>query len=65
MATPPAIRQLDPAIAVEAIRDRYRPRMDIGSAAFCCVDSIDARAAIWRSAAHAAASGVMVGCSVR
>ena len=35
---------------VEAVEDRYRPRMEIGQAVFCCVDSIDARAAIWRSA---------------
>jgi sulfur carrier protein ThiS adenylyltransferase len=30
---------------------RYRPRMEIGDAVFCCVDSITARTAIWRSAA--------------
>jgi sulfur carrier protein ThiS adenylyltransferase len=45
-----AIHQLDPAIAVESIQDRYRPRMEIGQAVLCCVDSIEARAAIWRSA---------------
>ena len=45
-----AIRQVDPAIAVESIQDRYRPRMEIGQAVLCCVDSIEARAAIWRSA---------------
>jgi molybdopterin-synthase adenylyltransferase len=45
-----AIKQLDPAIAVETICDRYRPRLPIGQAVFCCVDSIDARSAIWRSA---------------
>jgi sulfur carrier protein ThiS adenylyltransferase len=50
LATMAAIRQLDPAIQVEVIEDRYRPRMEIGQAAFCCVDSIEARAAIWRSA---------------
>ena len=49
-ATAAAIRQLDPAIAVECIQDRYRPRLEIGPAVFCCVDSIDARTAIWRSA---------------
>jgi molybdopterin-synthase adenylyltransferase len=49
-ATAAAIRQLDPAIAVETIHDRYRPRMEIGRAVFCAVDSIDARAAVWRSA---------------
>ena len=48
-ATAAVIRQLDPSIAVETILDRYRPRMEIGSVIFCCVDNIDARSAIWRS----------------
>jgi len=48
-ATAAAIGRIDPAIAVEAVLDRYRPRTEIGQAVFCCVDSIDARAAIWRS----------------
>jgi molybdopterin/thiamine biosynthesis adenylyltransferase len=51
MATAAAIRRLDPAITVETVEDRYRPRLGIGEAVFCCVDSIAARAAIWRSAA--------------
>jgi sulfur carrier protein ThiS adenylyltransferase len=50
MATLTAIRQLDPAIQVTTIEDRYRPRLEIGQAVFCCVDKIDARSAIWRSA---------------
>jgi len=45
-----AIGQLDPAIAVECVQDRYRPKLQIGDAVFCAVDSIDARSAIWRSA---------------
>jgi molybdopterin-synthase adenylyltransferase len=45
-----AIRQIDAAIVVETVQDRYRPRMAMGQAVFCCVDSIDARSAIWRSA---------------
>jgi sulfur carrier protein ThiS adenylyltransferase len=49
-ATAAAVARLDPTIAVEAIQDRYRARMGIGAAAFCTVDSITARAAIWRSA---------------
>jgi sulfur carrier protein ThiS adenylyltransferase len=49
-ATATAIRQLDPAIAIECVQDRYRPRMEIGDVIFCAVDSIDARSAIWRSA---------------
>jgi len=49
LATQTAIRRIDPTIQVETMEDRYRPRLDIGSAVFCCVDSIEARAAIWRS----------------
>lgn len=50
LATLTAIRQLDPAIQVTTVEDRYRPRLEIGQGVFCCVDSIDARSAIWRSA---------------
>ena len=49
-ATAAAIAKIDPDISVEAICDRYRPRVRLGEAVFCCVDSIDTRAAIWRSA---------------
>ena len=48
-ATADAIREIDEAIAVELVRDRWRPPLAIGEAVFCCVDSISARAAIWRS----------------
>jgi sulfur carrier protein ThiS adenylyltransferase len=44
-----AIRAIDPAIHVDAIADRYRSRFGAGDAMFCCVDSIGARAAIWRA----------------
>ena len=44
-----AILQLDPEIEVLLVQDRFRPRLDVGSAVFCCVDSISARTAIWRS----------------
>ncbi len=47
-----AIHRLDPSIHVEAIQDRYRSRQSIGQATFCCVDSIFARSAIWRSASN-------------
>ena len=50
LATLTAIRQIDPTIQVETVEDRYRPRVEAGEAVFCCVDSIEARAAIWRSA---------------
>jgi sulfur carrier protein ThiS adenylyltransferase len=49
LATLTAIHQIDPTIRVEAVEDRYRPHLEIGSAVFCCVDYIEARAAIWRS----------------
>ncbi|MEI8373294.1 MAG: ThiF family adenylyltransferase [Planctomycetota bacterium] len=49
-ATKFAIGLLDPAIQVECVQDRYRSRVAIGEAVICAVDSIDARAAIWRSA---------------
>ncbi|REJ64996.1 MAG: ThiF family adenylyltransferase [Planctomycetota bacterium] len=50
LATACAIGRLDSDIQVRAVEDRYRARLDIGEAVFCCVDSISARAAIWRSA---------------
>ena len=50
LATAAAIAQLDPTIQVETIQDRYRARIEIGEALFCCVDNITARTAIWRSA---------------
>jgi molybdopterin/thiamine biosynthesis adenylyltransferase len=44
------IMGLDDAIRVDTIQDRYRSKIEIGQAVFCCVDSISAREAIWRSA---------------
>jgi hypothetical protein len=43
------IMRLDDAIRVSTIQDRYRPKHEIHEAVFCCVDSISAREAIWRS----------------
>ncbi len=51
-ATADAIRGIDPLINVEAVPDRYRSRIEIGDAVFCCVDTISAREAIWRSASR-------------
>jgi sulfur carrier protein ThiS adenylyltransferase len=48
-ATARAIRVIDPAIRVTCVADRFRPSQPIGNAVFCAVDSISARAAIWRS----------------
>ena len=49
LACAEAIREVDPAIEVTLVEDRFRPRQKIGNAVFCCVDSIAARAAIWRT----------------
>ena len=51
-ATAGAVQRIDPLIDVDAIPDRYRSRIEIGEAVFCCVDTISARAAIWRSASR-------------
>jgi hypothetical protein len=48
-ATSATIQQIDPDVNVETIHDRFRPRHVPGDAIFCCVDSISARTAIWRS----------------
>ncbi len=40
---------IDPDIHVQLIQDRFRPKYAPGDAAFCCVDSISARTAIWRA----------------
>jgi sulfur carrier protein ThiS adenylyltransferase len=49
-ATAEAVHRIDPTIQTELVQDRYRPRVELGEAVFCCVDSIAARRAIWRSA---------------
>ena len=49
-ATGKAILQIDSTIELDLIEDRFRPQQSIGDAVFCCVDSITARSAIWRSA---------------
>lgn len=54
-ATASAVKSLDGEIEVEPIADRYRPRLRTGAAVFCCVDSIAARAAIWKGAGRDAA----------
>jgi hypothetical protein len=45
-----AVGELDDLVRVEQVADRFRPRLPVGEAVFCCVDSISARDAIWRSA---------------
>ena len=68
LATAAAIRRLDASIHVATIQDRYRAKQQIGEAVFCCVDSISARAAIWRSVANRCrfwADGRMLGETIR
>ena len=48
-ATKRAIAEIDREIDVQCVVDRYRPKHTTGSIVFCCVDSISARAAIWRA----------------
>ena len=67
-ATVAAIGRLDPSVQLEPVRDRYRARLAIGEAVFCCVDSISARAAIWRSVRRRCefwADGRMLGETIR
>src|SRR4029077_19560822 len=67
-ATARAIRQLDPDVDVDTIDDRYRAKQQLGEAIFACVDSIEARRAIWRSAGHRAefwGDGRMLGETIR
>ncbi|QDU74651.1 Sulfur carrier protein ThiS adenylyltransferase [Bremerella volcania] len=68
LATATAIRRLDASIQVATIQDRYRAKLEIGEAVFCCVDSISTRAAIWRSAANRCrfwVDGRMLGETIR
>jgi hypothetical protein len=49
-ATASDVWQIDSQIEIETVEDRYRPQQETGDGVFCCVDSIEARAAIWRAA---------------
>lgn len=51
-ATAAQIHEIDPTITVTPIPDRWRPEHPTGEAVFCCVDTISARTAIWRSLQH-------------
>ena len=50
LATAQAISRIDSSLEVSQICARYRPGLPVGDVIFCCVDSISARGAIWRSA---------------
>ena len=51
LALKEALTEIDPSVEVETIEDRYRPSYHTGDIVFCCVDTISARAAIWRHVA--------------
>jgi sulfur carrier protein ThiS adenylyltransferase len=49
-ATARAVREIDSGIELELVADRWRPKLSVNQAVFCCVDSISARSTIWRGA---------------
>ncbi len=67
-ATASAIWQIDPMVHVETTADRYHPRLEVGDVVFCCVDSLETRAAVWRTAGYRASfwcDGRMQGETIR
>jgi hypothetical protein len=63
-----SISKIDSSIQVDVVEDRFRPMISVGQAVFCCVDSIETRAAIWRSVSRRAAfwaDGRMLGEAIR
>jgi sulfur carrier protein ThiS adenylyltransferase len=52
-ATRQAVGRIDGTVEVDPVQDSFRSRChQLGTAVFCCVDSIDARQAIWRGVSH-------------
>lgn len=67
-ATGDSCHQLEHLLSVHEVRDRYRRKHAVGPYVFCCVDSISARAAIWRSLESRCAfwaDGRMLGETIR
>jgi sulfur carrier protein ThiS adenylyltransferase len=63
-----SISKIDGSIQVDIVQDRFRPMICVGHAVFCCVDSIETRAAIWRSVSRRSefwADGRMLGEAIR
>lgn len=48
-ATGNILQRSSPGLVVEIVKDRFRPKQCIGDAVICSVDSISARAAIWKA----------------
>lgn len=44
-----AVIDIEPAVQLDLIPDRFRPQQRTGAVVFCCVDSISTRAAIWKA----------------
>jgi sulfur carrier protein ThiS adenylyltransferase len=68
LATAEAIARLDPSIHVTPIVDRFRAKLGASPVVFVCVDSIEARSAIWRSLGRRVefwADGRMLGETLR
>jgi hypothetical protein len=67
-ATRTAIGAIDPTISVDICVDRFRPKHRVADVLFCAVDSISARASIWRSVENRCrfwADGRMLGETIR
>jgi hypothetical protein len=63
-----SISKIDGSLQVDVVQDRFRPMVSVGQAVFCCVDSIETRAAIWRSVSRRAdfwSDGRMLGEAIR
>jgi hypothetical protein len=63
-----AVKAIDPTVVVDAVADRFRANQSVSEAVFCTVDSIAARASIWRSVRHRCAfwaDGRMLGEVIR
>lgn len=44
-----AVLEIEPALTIDVLAERFRPTQTVHDVVFCCVDSISSRAAIWRS----------------
>jgi sulfur carrier protein ThiS adenylyltransferase len=67
-ATGKAIHAIDPTIVVDTCADRFRPKQSVADVLFCAVDSISARASIWRAVEQRCrfwADGRMLGETIR
>lgn len=62
------MKELDETVEVDLVQDRFRQLVSTGRVVFCCVDSIETRAAIWKAVSRRAefwADGRMLGETIR